>query len=88
MRKKPSAKARLQRRHLLTSAGKVIPALAMLGLSLVASAPARATNCMAGCVGDCTGTCGGKCADSCVATCATNCTGTCLGGCAGQARIL
>ena len=87
MPRKTPAKTRLHRRQLLATAGKAIPALAVLGLSLVASAPARSANCMYGCVGDCTGTCGKKCADSCVATCSTNCTGTCLGGCAGSARV-
>ncbi len=86
MRKKSSAKTRLQRRRFVLSGAKVIPALAVLGLALVASPPARADSCMAGCVGECTGTCGKKCADSCTSTCEDNCHGTCLGGCSGSSK--
>lgn len=86
MRKTPSAKTRLQRRRFLRSGGKVIPALAVLGLALVAPGPARADNCMAGCVGDCTGTCGKKCADNCTSSCSDNCQSTCLGGCEGSSK--
>lgn len=87
MRKTPSAKTRLQRRRFIRAGAKVIPALAVLGLAMVASTPARADTCMYGCVGDCTGTCGKKCADSCTATCENNCKGTCEGGCAGSSKV-
>ena len=84
MRKKPSAKTRLERRRFFQTGAKVIPALAVLGLAFVV--PAHAANCSAGCVGDCTGTCGTKCADNCTSSCETNCQGTCLGGCAGSSK--
>lgn len=86
MRKQPTAKTRSQRRRFVQSGVKILPALAVLGLGMIASSPARANDCMAGCVGDCTGTCGKKCADSCTSTCEGNCQSTCLGGCSGSSK--
>ena len=75
-----SCSTKLDRRELLKRGGKVLPALAVLGLALAVPTPARA-DCTSMCEGECKGSCtdvctaqcgGGVCANGCVNTCRGN----------------
>lgn len=66
-------KRSVSRRSLLTATGKVIPALAVLGVA--AALPARASDCEGSCESGCKGSCEG----GCFGTCEGGCKGTCEG---------
>jgi CXXX repeat radical SAM target protein len=74
---------KMGRRGFLRAGGKVIPALALLGIALTAPLPARAdcNGTCSGCQGTCEG-CQGTC-EGCQGTC-EGCQGTCT-GCQGSA---
>ena len=67
-------RAELDRRSLIKTGAKIIPALATLGLAVTVPQPARA---------DCFGSCQAECADSCVESCKGDCMGDCKGSCGG-----
>jgi CXXX repeat radical SAM target protein len=83
--------AKMDRRGFLKAGGKVIPALAALGLTLTAPQLARAddcsntcaTSCAVGCTGNCAHTCEGDCESTCKNSCGDACGGTCEGDCKG-----
>jgi len=70
---------RIGRRRFLKRGVNVLPALAVVGLAVVAAPPARADDCVGcsdtcrGCSGDCEGICNGDCAGSCRGTCSATC---------------
>jgi len=65
-------KTRINRRSIIKSAA--LPALAVLGLGMALSTPARA---------DCFGSCHADCADNCVESCKGDCMGDCKSSCGG-----
>lgn len=71
------------RRHVLLSGGKVLPALAVMGLALAAAVPAHAED--ADC-GACSSSCSGSCYKGCTGSCEKGCTGSCMEGCTGGPR--
>jgi CXXX repeat radical SAM target protein len=85
---------KMDRRRFLKAGGKVVPALAVLGLALAAPQPARADDCSntcanscavgcTSCTGTCTGGCEGNCENTCKDSCGDACGGTCAGDCKG-----
>jgi CXXX repeat radical SAM target protein len=82
---------KMGRRSFLKAGGKIIPALAVLGLALAAPLPARA-DCGNTCEGGCGSGCGGYCSGGCKDTCqgckggCEGCTGTCGGTCKGTSE--
>ena len=73
MKKNPRPE-KIDRRNFLKTGAKALPALAVLGLVMTASQPARA---------DCFGSCHAECADNCVESCKGDCMGDCKGSCGG-----
>ncbi len=81
MTKKTDTGKAMGRRSFLKSGAKMLPAVAVMGLTLLAvSQPASACG---GCSGTCSGACDGTCYGRCVGTCSGGCDGTCSGLCAG-----
>lgn len=73
---------KMDRRGFLSAAGKVIPTIAIAGLSLtglagtVQAMPSDCShNCTRSCLGGCIGDCKGDCYGTCKGSCASSCTG-------------
>ena len=76
---------KMARRNFLKAGGKIIPALAVLGLAMAAPTAVRADcndNCSASCYQGCTG----SCMEGCTGSCKEGCTGSCMEGCEGGSK--
>ena len=74
---------KMGRRNFLKSSGKILPALAVMGLAMTAPLTARA-DCNSSCEGSCYSGCTGSCMQGCTGSCQEGCTGNCQEGCAGS----
>ena len=77
--------SKLARRNFLKSSGKIIPALAVMGLAFAAPMTAQA-DCNDNCSGSCYEGCKGSCMDGCTGSCKEGCTGSCMEGCTGGSK--
>ena len=66
----------ISRRYLLETTGKALPMLAVLGLAVVSTGPASASDCAGSCESGCKGTCEGGCTGTCEGGCKGTCEGT------------
>ncbi len=80
-------KQAVSRRSLLAATGKVLPALAVLGVATASLVPARASDCLGSCEAGCKGTCEGGCKGNCEAGCTGTCEAGCKGSCEGTSKF-
>ena len=76
---------KMGRRDFLKGSGKILPALAIIGLAIVAPLSAQA-DCNNSCEGSCYDGCKGSCMDGCTGSCKEGCTGSCMEGCTGGSK--
>ncbi|MDX9861672.1 MAG: hypothetical protein RBS99_12225 [Rhodospirillales bacterium] len=73
MKGKPAGEVtRRTRREVLGLGGKVLPALAVMGLALAAATPTLAADTYCGA---CSSSCSGSCYQGCLGSCMTGCEG-------------
>jgi CXXX repeat radical SAM target protein len=76
---------KIGRRSFLKKGASVLPVLAVMGMALTVSQPARA-DCNDNCSGSCYQGCTGSCMEGCTGSCMEGCTGSCMQGCEGGSK--
>lgn len=83
MKKNSAGGTKQTRRNVLAMGGKVLPALAIVGLAFAAGTTAHAEDETCGA---CSSSCSGSCYKGCTGSCMEGCTGSCMQGCEGGSK--